>query len=152
MLVAPLLAIFAWYGVDAIVAEKAESAKPGEFYRLVGRSNCRYESGQCDLFNSEFKLVIRAVKVQPGQTVLALESEYPLASAKLALLTGEDEVLATTVPGGPSDTPAQWIATIPSSAAATAILRIAVNVQESVYFAEVPVIFLQPQTTSPLTR
>ncbi len=152
MLVAPLLAIFAWYGVDAIVAERAESAKPGELYPLVARSNCRYESGQCDLVNNEFKLVIRAVEVQPGKTTLALESEFPLANARLSLVSGDNEVLATVVPGRPSDMPAQWIVTIASSAAPAAILRVAVTVQQSVYFAEVPVIFLQPQTPSSLTR
>ncbi len=152
MLVAPLLAIFAWYGVDAIVAERAESAKPGELYPLVARSNCRYESGQCDLINNEFKLVIRAIEVRSGKTTLALESEFSLANASLSLVSGDNEVLATVVPGRPSDMPAQWIVTIASSATPAAILRVAVTVQQSVYFAEVPVIFLQPQTTSPLTR
>jgi hypothetical protein len=152
MLVAPLLAIFAWYGVDAIVAERAESAKPGELYPLVARSNCRYESGQCDLINNEFKLVIRAIEVQPGKTTLALESEFPLANARLSLVSGDNEVLATVVPGRQSEIPAQWIVTIASSATPAAILRVAVTVQQSVYFAEVPVIFLQPQTTSTLTR
>jgi len=147
MLVAPLLAIFAWYGVDAIVAERAQSAKPGEFYPLVGRSNCRYESGQCDLFNSEFKMVIRAVKVQPGKTTLVLESEFPLANTNVSLVSGDIEILATAAPSRPSDMPAQWIVTIASSATPPAILRVAVTVQQSVYFAEVPVIFLQQQTT-----
>lgn len=147
MLVAPLLAIFAWYGVDAIVAERAQSAKPGELYPLVARSNCRYESGQCELTNNEFKLLIRAVEAQPGNTVLALESEFPLVNARLSLVSGDNEVLATATPGSPSEMPAQWIVTIASSATPPAILRVAVTVQQSVYFAEVPVIFLQQKTT-----
>ena len=152
MLVAPLLAILAWYGVDSIVAERAESAKPGELYPLVARSNCRYESGQCDLINNEFKLVIRAVEGPPGKTTLALESEFSLANARLSLVSGDTEVLATVVPGRPSDIPAQWIVTIASSATPAAILRVGVSVQQSIYFAEVPVVFLQPQIPSSLTR
>lgn len=146
MLVAPLLAIFAWYGVDAIVAERAHSAKPGELYPLVARSNCRYESGQCDLRNNEFQLLIRAIEARPDKTTLALESEFPLANAKLSLASGENEVLATVVPAHQSDMPAQWIVTIASGATPPAVLRVAVTVQQSVYFAEVPVIFLQQQT------
>ena len=41
MIVAPILAIFAWVGVDYIVAEKAQPAEPGSMYPLVARSNCR---------------------------------------------------------------------------------------------------------------
>ena len=143
MLVAPLLAIIAWYGVDSIVAERAESAKPGEHYPLVARSNCRYESGQCDLVNNDFKLVILAVEVQSGKTVLALESEFPLVSARLSLVSGDNEVLANAVPGSPPEMAAQWIITIASGATPAALLRVAVTVQQSIYFAEVPVTFLQ---------
>ena len=143
MLVAPLLAIIAWYGVDSIVSERAEVAKPGEHYPLVARSNCRYESGQCDLVNNDFKLVIRVVEVQPGKTTLALESEFLLANARLSISSGDYEVLASVARASPSELPTQWIVTIASSPVPPAILRIAVTVQQSIYFAEVPVIFLQ---------
>jgi hypothetical protein len=147
MLVAPLLAIIAWYGVDAIVADRAESAKPGAHYPLVARSNCRYESGQCDLVNNDFKLVIRVVEVRPGETTLALESEFPIANTRLSISSGDYEVLATAVQESLSELPVQWIVTIASSPVPPAILRVAVTVQQSIYFAEVPVIFLQQQTT-----
>ena len=143
MLVAPLLAIIAWYGVDSIVSERAESAKPGEHYPLVARSNCRYESGQCDLVNNDFKLVIRVVEVRPGETTLALESEFSIANARLSISSGDYEVLATVARASPSELPVQWIVTIASSPVPPAILRVAVTVQQSIYFAEVPVIFLQ---------
>ena len=41
MLVAPILAILAWFAVDSMVAERAHSAKPGASYKLVAKSNCR---------------------------------------------------------------------------------------------------------------
>ncbi len=143
LLVAPLLAIIAWFGVDAIVADRAESAKPGEHYPLVARSNCRYESGQCDLVNNDFKLVIRVVEVRPGETTLALESEFLIANARLSVSSGDIEILATAVQESLSALPVQWIVTIASSPVPPDILRIAVTVQQSIYFAEVPVIFLQ---------
>jgi hypothetical protein len=143
MLVAPLLAIIAWYGVDSIVAERAETAKPGEHYPLVARSNCRYDSGQCDLVNNDFKLIIHAVEVQPYKTTLTLESEFQLTSATLSLVSGNNEELATVVAGDASDMPVQWTVTIASAAVPPAVLRVAVSVQQSIYFAEVPVIFIQ---------
>ena len=143
LLVAPLLAIIAWFGVDAIVADRAESAKPGEHYPLVARSNCRYESGQCDLVNNDFKLVIRVGEVRPDETTLALESEFLIANARLSISSGDYEVLASVARASPSELPTQWVVTIASSPVPPDILRVAVTVQQSIYFAEVPVIFLQ---------
>jgi hypothetical protein len=152
MLVAPILAVIAWYGVDSIVAERAQSAEPGSAYPLVARSNCRYESGQCDLVNHDFKLTVRVVDIQPGKTTLALESEFPLASATLSMVTSEYEVLAIVARGSSRQSHVQWIATIAADAVPGAILRVAVTVQQSVYFAEVPVIFINAVPVPELTR
>jgi len=152
MLVAPILAVIAWYGVDAIVAERAQTAEPGSAYPLVARSNCRYESGQCDLVNHDFKLTVRAVDIQPGRISLALESEFPLANATLSLVSGDDEVLAIVARGSSPEQSVQWHAEIAADAVPAAILRVAVTVQQSVYFAEVPVIFISPVPVPELTR
>jgi hypothetical protein len=152
MLVAPILAVIAWYGVDAIVAERAESAQPGSAYPLVARSNCRYESGQCDLVNHDFKLVIRVVEIRPGRITLALESEFPITNATLSLVSDDDETLATVARGREPDSLVQWQATIAADAVPAAILRVAVTVQQSVYFAEVPVIFIHSVPVPELTR
>jgi len=152
MLVAPILAVIAWYGVDSIVAERAQTAEPGSTYPLVARSNCRYESGQCDLVNHDFKLSVVVVEIRPGRTTLALESEFPLASATLSLVSGDNEVLAIVARSSSPDAPVQWQATIAATAATQDILRVAVTVQQSVYFAEVPVIFINPVPEPALTR
>lgn len=152
MLVAPILAVIAWYGVDSIVAERAETAEPGSAYPLVARSNCRYESGQCDLVNHDFKLIIHVVDIQPRRFTLALESEFPLANATLSLVSGDNEVLATVAPGSAPEPRVQWHATIAADAVPPAILRVAVSVQQSIYFAEVPVIFIHSVPVPALTR
>ena len=53
-----------------IVAERSHVAKPGSSYSLIAKSNCRYESGQCDLVNSDFKLTIRPDQLFSRQTTL----------------------------------------------------------------------------------
>jgi hypothetical protein len=144
MLVAPVLAVLAWYGVDYMVAERAQVAQPGETYPLVARSNCRYESGACDLVNSDFKLTVRPVKLLPEETELQLESPFKLAQATLALVQGDSEFVGTAIAGEASGTDTLLSVTIPAFADPAATLRIAVTVNESVYFAEVPVVFMRP--------
>ena len=58
LIVAPILAILAWFAVGQIAGEKAQPAAAGKTYPLVEKSNCRYESGLCDLENEEFKLAL----------------------------------------------------------------------------------------------
>ena len=104
MLVAPILAVIAWYGVDSIVAEQAQVAKPGDSYPLVARSNCRYDSGACDLVNNDFKLTLKPVDLLPDQTRISLESEFTIAQATLSLVNGSDEVLGSNASGDPLGT------------------------------------------------
>jgi hypothetical protein len=58
MIVAPILAILAWFAVGQIAGEKPSLAIQGKAYPLVEKSNCRYSSGLCELENEEFKLVL----------------------------------------------------------------------------------------------
>ena len=152
MLVAPILAVMAWYGVDSMVAEQAQVATPGESYPMVARSNCRYDNGACDLVNNDFKLTIRPVDLLPDQTKLTLESEFTLGQATLSLVNGSDEVLGSSAPGDPLGTGAQITVTFPAFADPAATLRVAVTVHQSIYFAEVPVVFMRSDDTKRPTR
>jgi hypothetical protein len=62
-IVAPVLAILAWFAVGQIAAEKAAPAEVGSSYPMIEKSNCRYESGFCDLENEDFKLIL---SLEPG--------------------------------------------------------------------------------------
>jgi len=143
MLVAPVLAIIAWFGVDYLVAEQAQPAAAGSMYPLIARPNCRYDSGQCDLANNDLKLSIKPVDLLASRTILSLESEFVLEQVTFALVIGTDEVVgnaaATQTPEG--DT--LWIINIPEHADPEATLRVAVTVQQAIYFVEVPVVFMR---------
>lgn len=80
LLVAPVLAIIAWFAVDRMVAEEPQAAVPGGAYELVAKPNCRYASGECELVNNDFQLVLAL-----SDGVMMLSASHALDSVKLAL-------------------------------------------------------------------
>ena len=145
LIVAPILAILAWFAVGQIAGEKAQVAEPGGTYPLVARSNCRWESGECELVNNDLKMTIMPLELGAQYTRLALDSEFPMTQATFALLFGGNEVAASATRDESPDAAAQMTVTIPAFADPEAMLRVAVTVKESLYFAEVPVVFLRPE-------
>ena len=145
MIVAPILAVLAWFAVGSLVGEKARVAEPGAAYPLVARSNCRWESGECELVNNDLKMTILPLELGAQYTRLSLDSEFPLTQATFALLMGGNEVAAKAEHDASPDAVAQMTVTIPAFADPEAMLRVAVTVQESLYFAEVPVVFMRPE-------
>lgn len=145
LIVSPILAILAWFAVGQIVGEKAKVAEPGAAYPLVARSNCRWASGECELHNNDLEMIIVPVELGAQYTRLSLDSEFPLAQATFALLSNGSEVVASAERDTSPEAPAQMIVTIPAFADPEAMLRIAVTVGESLYFAEVPVVFMRPE-------
>ncbi len=143
MLVAPLLAIMAWFGVDYLVSEKPHAARAGATYPLVARSNCRYASGRCDLDNNDFRLTLEADGAD-----IRLTSRFPLAGARAGV--------------GPTPTTADvprefeladedglvWVLRLDERAGSDDIVRVAVVAESSTYFAEVSGVFLTPAAES----
>ena len=145
LIVAPILAILAWIGVGQIAGEKAQVAEPGAAYPLVARSNCRWESGECELHNNDLEMTILPLELGAQYTRLSLDSEFPLAQATFALFSNGTEIVASAEHDMSPDAPAQMTVTIPAFADPEAMLRVAVTVQDSLYFAEVPVVFMRPE-------
>ena len=141
MLVAPVLAIMAWFAVDYFVAERPHAAKPGSAYTLIAKSNCRYESGQCDLENADFKLSIRPGMISASSVALTLTSSHTLQSAAMGLVDGDDaQPPAPLTPTGEAGT--EWQALLPSPSSDEASFRIAVTANDATWYAEVPVVFI----------
>jgi len=147
MIVAPILAILAWFAVGSMVGEKAQVAEPGAAYPLVARSNCRWASGECELANNDLQMTILPLELGAQYTRLSLDSEFPMTQATFALLLNGNEVVASAEYDTAADAPAQMTVTIPAFADPEAMLRDAVTVHESVYFAEVPVVFMRPEAS-----
>ena len=81
MIVAPILAILAWFAVGQIAGEKPSLAIQGKAYPLVEKSNCRYASGLCELENEEFKLVLEFDK----DLNLSIRSAHALTGIMIAV-------------------------------------------------------------------
>ncbi len=145
MLVAPVLAILAWFAVDWFVAERPHVAQPGQDYPLIARSNCRYESGRCDLANEDFRLSILPGPAGEG-TSLIVTSRFPLASAAVGLAPQAGAVAEPVAFEPVAGDPTRWTGRLPPlPPAGGASLQIVVAAGGSRYFAEVPTIFLEPE-------
>lgn len=143
MLVAPILAVMAWFAVDFFVSERPHSAKEGASYTLIAKSNCRYDSGQCDLENSDFKLNIQPVSVTASGIELEMTSAFPLQSATLGLVDGgtpapPSPMVATTAEA------LHWTTRIDQPAGEGSTIRVAVTADGATWYAEVPTVFLFP--------
>jgi len=142
MLIAPVLAITAWFAIDYFVAERPHSAKEGAAYTLIAKSNCRYDSGQCDLENGEFKLSIRPASVTADYVRLEMTSAFPLQSAIVGLVNDGDPATPSLMEPTTGEA-LLWTALIGRSNGDTSTLRIAVTARNAAWFAEVPTIFIE---------
>jgi len=92
MVVAPVLAVGAYFAIDVLVGEKPHVAQEGQSYPLVEMPNCRYDSGGCGLKNSDFRLDLTPRWLDEDRLLLSLESVFPLEGVKLALAgSGADQ-------------------------------------------------------------
>lgn len=142
MLVAPVLAIMAWFAVDRFIGEQPHAAKAGAAYSLVAKSNCRYASGQCDLANGDFEITLRSSAHTGRGQAIDLASRFPLQQAMLATVEGGTETAPAAMRA--SDAGARrWSGVINQPKGPESRIRLAVTAQETTYFAEVPVTFLE---------
>lgn len=142
MLVAPILAILAWFAVDYFLSEQPHAAKPGTSYKLIARSNCRYASGQCDLENGDFELDLRPTEITATAITLTVQSRFPLQQATIGFVNGGSQAVASKMASTNSEA-TQWSADVALPAGDASVLGIAVSSQGAIYFAEVPTTFLQ---------
>jgi len=92
MIVAPILAVLAWFGIGAIFGEKPLPAESGQVYKLVEKPNCRYGSGECGLKNVDFELTLTGEPINGDRYLLNVVSANPLDGIKLALaVNGVDD-------------------------------------------------------------
>ncbi len=141
MLVAPVLAIMAWFAVDYLVAERPQSAQPGAAYPLVAKSNCRYDSGRCDLENADFEIYLLPLQITPTQVSIRLESRFPLQQATLGLVEQGTAAAPVRMSADGGDNTA-WLAESAAPASSDSLLRVGVVSDDATFFAEVPVVFL----------
>ncbi len=146
LLVTPVLAILAWFAVGALVGEKAQRAQPGQSYPLVERSNCRYDSGQCDLRNEDLKLSI-TLDGGASHPRLLLSSSAALDGALLAVAQAGDSSPGAQAPLAmlrQDSAGHRWALALDELPAPGQRLRVVVQTGGSNFFAEASTTFLDP--------
>ena len=142
MLVAPVLSILAWFAVDYFVSERPHAAKTGGTYQLIAKSNCRYDSGQCDLANGDFELTLRPTEIGESMITLDLESRFALQQATAGLVNdGMEADPSGMVSSGAGAT--RWSTLLARPTSDKSTLRVAVVAQGATYYAEVPIVFMR---------
>ena len=138
MIVAPVLAILAWFAVGQIAGEQAQPAQRGQSYPLVAKSNCRYASGRCDLENEDFKLALR---FEPGDELL-VQSAHPLQGIMISVGSpGQDlpPVAMTAV-----DTAGMnWRYSLSAAPGVEDRIRLVASTGASAYFGESTTVFIK---------
>jgi len=145
MLVAPVLALGAWFGVDYLFGERPAAAVAGRSYPLVEMPGCRYAGGACGLRNADFELGISLGPAAPGRVALQVDSAFPLDGVVAALVSSdgrerEPRPLRRAEPGGLS-----WTIELQAPRAGEDRLRIAASAAGAQYFGEVATRFVQDE-------
>lgn len=147
LIVAPVLAMVAWLGVDRAVSEKPHAAREGASYELVAGPDCRYASGQCTLRNGEFRVVLRADDGGDGP-VLTLESRFAVDAVRAALVRGEgppppQDMIAVSGDGR------RWSVSLAPLPPAGATLRLVLIDDGTRYYAETGAVFFEREAYVP---
>ena len=143
MLVAPVLAVVAYFATDYVVSERPHAAQPGKSYKLAAKSNCRYQSGLCILQNGSVEIQLRSVRDTPDQVTLTVTSNEPLTGALFSLVRDGNGSEPTRLA---SDN-GQWTISLPVREGDNSSLRMAFSIAGSEYFAESSTAFVDYETT-----
>lgn len=141
MIVAPILAVLAWFATGSLTGESPQVAVPGQSYPLVEKSNCRYPSGSCDLQNEELKLTL-AYEEDLASPQLVLHSSHPLEGVVLGIASPDEEV-APAVMHAADGQGLEWRLAIGPLPGPEQRIRLVAMSGGSSYFADAATLFLQ---------
>ena len=143
-LVAPLLAILAYYAVDSIVGEKPHAAREGENYPLVERPGCRYAGGECSLWNGDFELEVSMTPTGGDRMLLTVSSSFPLEGIRVAIASPDAMEAAPAAMQQAGADAMRWSLELDAPDAGSDRLRLVAAAQGTLYFGEAATTFLAP--------
>ena len=147
MIVAPILAIIAYFATDSLVGEKPHKAEAGKSYSLVALPNCRYPSGHCTMKNAGFSLDLKVEQAGVNVMTLSLDSKHPLQGVKAALVANEQQTGAPADLIATDDTALHWTVDLSGEHSELSRLRLVVAAEDSFYYGETGLAFIDYQTS-----
>ena len=143
MLVAPVLAVIAYFATDFFVGEKPHKASAGNTYQLVERPNCRYASGKCELKNGNFLITLTPESLEDGRIRINLASKFDLQGVKIALVrTSESNPLPADM-ASVNRSPTKWTTMLPETVSEGSRIQLVVAASESLYYGDVSTAFFE---------
>ncbi|AUI87214.1 hypothetical protein BS333_13025 [Vibrio azureus] len=146
LLVAPLLSVIAYFGIDLALSEKPHAAQAGQSYKLASQSNCRYTSGLCDMKNGEFKVRFRSEKLTEDQLQLSLSTDYPIEGVKLSIVDDPDHQPLPIEMTKADSSHQQWYVTLNKPQSAASLLRVVIQSNGTLYYGETQTPFVKYET------
>lgn len=147
MIIAPILAIMAYIGVDLMVKENPKAATAGASYPLVAKSKCRYESGECTLKNADFSTTVK-IQEADGIVSLVLNASHPLDGVKVGF-SQEGENIENSAPQQmnlASENRENWILPVGFKTDENTTLAIALTANGAHYFGQTKMAFSKYET------
>ncbi|MEO1034041.1 MAG: hypothetical protein AAFX44_00650 [Pseudomonadota bacterium] len=137
LLVAPVLAILAYFAIDALVGEKAHPAVAGKSYELIARPNCRRPGGTCQLANADFELTFEVVRSSTTLAELRVATSHPLRQLAIAVADPTTARPRPVLFASETSTDTSWKGALPQPLPNGAKLQLAVLADnQSEFFAE----------------
>lgn len=147
LLIAPALAIMAWYAADTMLSDKKEKAKEGLGYELIGESNCRYESGTCTMSNGNFELDIKVDRAGEGELAVRLESAHPLDAMSMGWVNPDADSTEQTMLKAVNEKATRWEGVIPGQASTKARMRVLARADGTSYYGDAKTVFIDYETS-----
>lgn len=144
LLVAPVLALLAWFGVGQLLGERAAPAQPGASYPLLAQPGCRYAGGRCALSNGDITLQISVGEGDAGAgPQLYLSASHALQGAQVAIVAPPEEQAPPLALSPVENSARRWQLALAQPLRGVELLRLAVRVADSLYFAETVTTFVE---------
>ncbi|EAQ67245.1 hypothetical protein MED121_14999 [Marinomonas sp. MED121] len=142
LIVAPILALLAYFGVDNLVSEKPHKAIEGQSYPLVAKSNCRYTSGKCTFQNGNFEVNIF---IENDKTLI-VTSPYTLSDVEASILDNQGNTSKLYFVKD-SNQGTKWSQRIISNISSDSIIRLVTIASKSIYYGESEMAFIDYETS-----
>ncbi|MGK0499948.1 MAG: hypothetical protein ACJAYG_001593 [Oceanicoccus sp.] len=146
-IVAPMLAIGAYFVTDYVVSEQPHKEQIGSSYPLLQLPNCRYPSGKCGLKNGNFKVVVTGRSDSSGELLLTVNSFFALESVYVSVVPDKDDVVGPTTMQPIDESNKQFQVALHADKPTEQFLRLVVNSGGAAYYAETAMPFLNYQTS-----
>lgn len=146
MIVAPILAIIAYFAVDHYVSEKPHEAIKGQSYPLVAKSNCRYESGLCTFKNGEIQITLQTKEMDNSSIEVSLSANQALEGAKIAIASEGQNAFPAAMKNT-DNSATRWTTILPNTLNDQTKVQIALAINGSLYFGEASTIFTRYETS-----